>query len=318
MLCKCRNDKAASVTRPPSTSITACGPQICGAGYVCVGTQCVLCSSLSQGDPALNSASCNPSEGPLDPSDSFQGGLDPDNPSEDFLNPSQGVLDPNEIDTNTPVQWLNFTGERGGFTFTGTNPTDADFSAAEITYGEHRGSYLYTCKNGTEIINSKSPARLLDNPEDVRYLRDTVCRTSLPEPTLPVDGSCGFAVDTCDTGVPEDVADTTAQYRWRCVGSNGGRTISCNRNKTNSILNQEGVEHYTVSSGPSGLTYTPTTRQQDSFFSAIMLSNGSYLYLCTENNVQVVNRNSPAALFSSVGSLTELRNTICEPVQSDF
>ena len=48
-----------------------------------------------------------------------------------------------------------------------------------------------------------------------------------PPPPTPVNGSCGATVNTCTTGIFSDVADTSTNYLWNCLGSNGGTNASC-------------------------------------------------------------------------------------------
>lgn len=42
-----------------------------------------------------------------------------------------------------------------------------------------------------------------------------------------VNGDCGSLKNTCDRGTFKDTTDTSTNYRWDCVGSNGGSTASC-------------------------------------------------------------------------------------------
>ncbi|MDP3996220.1 MAG: LamG-like jellyroll fold domain-containing protein [bacterium] len=50
--------------------------------------------------------------------------------------------------------------------------------------------------------------------------------TPPPSPT-PVNGSCGTTVNSCITGSLSDTTDSSSDYLWNCIGSNGGSTASC-------------------------------------------------------------------------------------------
>ncbi len=54
----------------------------------------------------------------------------------------------------------------------------------------------------------------------------TVTITAVPPPT-PINGSCGTTVNACTTGTFSDVTDTSSNYLWNCLGSNGGSNSSC-------------------------------------------------------------------------------------------
>ena len=43
----------------------------------------------------------------------------------------------------------------------------------------------------------------------------------------PVNGSCGTTQNSCATGTFSDIADSSANYLWSCLGSSGGTTASC-------------------------------------------------------------------------------------------
>lgn len=42
-----------------------------------------------------------------------------------------------------------------------------------------------------------------------------------------INGQCSSSKNSCTSGSFKDVADTGSIYRWQCVGSNGGSTVSC-------------------------------------------------------------------------------------------
>ena len=70
----------------------------------------------------------------------------------------------------------------------------------------------------------------------------------------PVNGVCNNSVNNrCTAGTLRNQTDTTTQYKWQCVGSNGGTTDSCSKNKpingdcNNSVKNEcsKGTPHKT-------------------------------------------------------------------------
>ena len=77
--------------------------------------------------------------------------------------------------------------------------------------GGYSGSCSYLCNNGAWSANSNSCA------------------------LTPVNGVCNNATrNACSAGTPNDgaIADTTAQWRWRCDGQNGGSNSgTCAKNK---------------------------------------------------------------------------------------
>lgn len=53
-----------------------------------------------------------------------------------------------------------------------------------------------------------------------------------PTPTVsPINGICGNVKNICTKGTFSDVTDISSKYLWKCVGSNGGTTISCSLSK---------------------------------------------------------------------------------------
>ena len=50
-------------------------------------------------------------------------------------------------------------------------------------------------------------------------------------PTL-INADCGYEVNTCSTGTLEDVADTSTDHIWKCLGSGGGNSVTCYRGIT--------------------------------------------------------------------------------------
>lgn len=56
----------------------------------------------------------------------------------------------------------------------------------------------------------------------------TKCRllTSTPTPIM-VYGKCGNTRNSCVSGLFVDVIDNSSYYLWRCMGKNGGTSVSC-------------------------------------------------------------------------------------------
>ncbi len=46
-----------------------------------------------------------------------------------------------------------------------------------------------------------------------------------------VNGQCGFLTNSCIAGTFQDRPDTSSQWRWACLGRNGGTNAYCARNK---------------------------------------------------------------------------------------
>jgi hypothetical protein len=57
--------------------------------------------------------------------------------------------------------------------------------------------------------------------------------TPIPTPNLmPVSGSCGNYDNTCNAGIPNNLADTSTQYLWQCLGERGGGSAYCSASRT--------------------------------------------------------------------------------------
>ncbi len=66
---------------------------------------------------------------------------------------------------------------------------------------------------------------------------NTVLADRSPAPSFPISGFCSSTLNTCTTGTPSDVADTSINYLWHCLGSGGGSNASCSlpKNVTDTI-----------------------------------------------------------------------------------
>ena len=50
-----------------------------------------------------------------------------------------------------------------------------------------------------------------------------------------LNGSCGKSLNSCSVGKLEDIADTSEDYLWNCLGGNGGSNANCGQKKIYSI-----------------------------------------------------------------------------------
>jgi len=80
------------------------------------------------------------------------------------------------------------------------------------------GTYDGTCKTGT---TGKCQYRCSNN-EWIEYSNN--CKEINP---VLINGRCGGVNNECHDGKLEDVSDTDDQYRWKCLGQNGGADKSC-------------------------------------------------------------------------------------------
>ena len=53
----------------------------------------------------------------------------------------------------------------------------------------------------------------------------------------PVTGVCGSSHDACSKGIWQDGTDTASQYKWTCLGQNGGSDTACTKAKTATPVN---------------------------------------------------------------------------------
>jgi cysteine-rich repeat protein len=53
------------------------------------------------------------------------------------------------------------------------------------------------------------------------------CSSTCQTEVTPVNGVCGSSNNSCTSGALNDATDTSTNYLWSCVGSNGGSTASC-------------------------------------------------------------------------------------------
>ena len=72
----------------------------------------------------------------------------------------------------------------------------------------------------------------------------------------PVPGRCGSSQNSCVAGTFSDLSDTPSHYRWQCVGSHGGQTVSCQAAKpTPSVSRFNGTWRITLRYTSSGCTH---------------------------------------------------------------
>jgi hypothetical protein len=87
---------------------------------------------------------------------------------------------------------------------------------------------------------TQKPTRFLSMPSvgnvsDIRlyrvYVQHVGTGFSIISTTTPlINGGCDLIKDSCTTGTFSDTADSSTQYLWSCLGSNGGTTASCSLN----------------------------------------------------------------------------------------
>ena len=61
----------------------------------------------------------------------------------------------------------------------------------------------------------------------------TLVPTLIPVGTSVIDGKCGSTRNSCIAGMVNDgdLPDTSSDYKWRCIGANGGNNVSCSLKK---------------------------------------------------------------------------------------
>ena len=83
-----------------------------------------------------------------------------------------------------------------------------------------------------------------------------------PTTEPPVHGQCGSSRNSCVAGPFSDISDTSSHYRWQCVGSQGGNTVSCQAAKpvTPSVSRFNGSWRITARYTSSGCTHNTDER----------------------------------------------------------
>ena len=68
------------------------------------------------------------------------------------------------------------------------------------------------------------------------------------------DGQCGFIENGCVAGTLQDIADSSTQYLWNCLGTNGGITANCSKDKPGPQCGDSADKEYDDSSEPESTT----------------------------------------------------------------
>ena len=125
----------------------------------------------------------------------------------------------------------------------GTNEVrNADTCACECAdgYHPHNGTCVQdaSCNVGDpeDAANACTAGTYAEAPDDTYEDGDcataaNTCDAGDPDPSpanrAAVDGACGTDMDGCTVGTFTDVADTTAEHLWNCLGKNGETNWSC-------------------------------------------------------------------------------------------
>ncbi len=89
--------------------------------------------------------------------------------------------------------------------------------------------YIGGYRNGQTVPFKIDEARIYNRALSASEILDIYNDTGSipPPPPTPVNGFCGTTVNTCTAGTFSDVADTSTDYLWTCLGSDGGANASC-------------------------------------------------------------------------------------------
>jgi hypothetical protein len=68
--------------------------------------------------------------------------------------------------------------------------------------------------------------RVYDRILNTQEISDLYSLTSTPPPSV-INGQCSAILNNCDFGTFSDIADSSTQYFWNCIGSGGGVTAVC-------------------------------------------------------------------------------------------
>ncbi|KKT45183.1 MAG: Glycoside hydrolase family 9, partial [Parcubacteria group bacterium GW2011_GWA2_44_15] len=107
------------------------------------------------------------------------------------------------------------TWSRGAYEYYSGQPT-APLSCTSFTY-----STWGTCTNGTQ-----TRAVLTSSPSGCTGGSPITTQSCMVTPT-PTTGICSASLNQCSAGIFSDQADTTTNYLWQCLGSNGGANANC-------------------------------------------------------------------------------------------
>ncbi len=102
---------------------------------------------------------------------------------------------------------------------TGSQTTPGRMQPSKVCDGTVRG----ITSNCSWCDNKASPNGLYSSKFYCHELSAWCGSSSSPK----IDGSCDSSVNKCLAGSFRDIADTTTEYKWECVGSNGGASKTC-------------------------------------------------------------------------------------------
>jgi len=137
----------------------------------------------------------------------------------------------------TTGTWHHITHVRSGSTVTvyingadATNSHGTHIDPASSSYNFTPGVYdpgNYNFFADGAIDDLRIYNRTL-NPSEVRDLFSLGANPQgAPSNPDTVNGSCGVSLNLCSRGNLNDIDDSSTQFLWNCVGSNGGTTASC-------------------------------------------------------------------------------------------
>ena len=110
-----------------------------------------------------------------------------------------------------------------------------------------------------EIVYDAIDERVADLPsaDDIRAMLETAVQVSAAPPA--VYGQCSAQLNSCDAGIPGNVADTQDEYKWKCTGADGGSTAFCSQPKSETTVGgQCGVQLNSCDAGiPGHVADTP-------------------------------------------------------------
>lgn len=83
-------------------------------------------------------------------------------------------------------------------------------------------------------------------------------------PKKKIDGKCGTTRNSCSAGSLNDgvLSDSSTEYRWKCIGKDGGKTVNCRMEKQKKINGRCGVKRNTCEAGSVNDGALPDTLTQ--------------------------------------------------------
>ncbi|MDD4136013.1 MAG: dockerin type I domain-containing protein [Candidatus Shapirobacteria bacterium] len=122
-------------------------------------------------------------------------------------------------------------------------PTSNNSTGCSSNYGCMRidGNYLGIdgdCKNPVTGCNPGAIKYVVD--DNCPRISDAVLATlgssgnndACGAVSTVVNGNCSTSRNTCTSGELDDIEDSDTEYKWNCVGTNGGTTDNCSKTKS--------------------------------------------------------------------------------------